>query len=246
METLAVQLTFFIIAALMLFSATMVVTVKNIIHAALWLISTFFGIGMLYLLLQAEFLAVAQVLIYVGAVSVLTLFAIMVTRQVTGGTETSLYPRWWLSLLIVLTLFGAVIVPTFVASPYLTPAPAAPPAIAGPVELGTGFMREYLLPFQAAAVLLLIALVGAIVIAYEERDVRRRVLTLAERHALQQQAARSTLDDNTGSAPGNGRSTSDNGGNTNGGNTNDGDGGSGTPPPPTTDDDAVVIRNVER
>lgn len=230
MEVLAVQITFFTVAALMLFSATMVVTVKNIIHAALWLISTFFGIGMLYLLLQAEFLAVAQVLIYVGAVSVLTLFAIMLTRQVTGGTETPLYPRWWLSLLIVLALFGAVMVPTFAASPYLTPAPAAPLAIAGPVELGTGFMREYLLPFQVAAVLLFVALVGAIIIAYEEREVRRRVLTLAERHALQQQAARSTPDSSTDSAP-----------------SNDGNGGgNGTPPPATSEDDEAVIRNVER
>lgn len=183
---LVIQVIFFITAALIVGAATMVVTVKNIIHAALWLISTFFGVGMLYLLMEAEFLAISQVLIYIGAVSVLMLFAIMLTRQVTGSSEPPLYTRWWASLLVVVVLFGGILVPTFGSLGYEAPVPAPdqPIEIAGTAEIGMAFMQQYLLPFQVAAVLLLIALVGAIVIAYEGRA-ERRVLTLAERFELQ-------------------------------------------------------------
>ncbi len=72
-----VQITFGVIAVFILVAAAMVVSVRNVIHAALWLIACFFGVGALYMLLEAEFLGRCAVLIYVGAVSVLILFAIM-------------------------------------------------------------------------------------------------------------------------------------------------------------------------
>lgn len=183
---IVIQVVFFITAALIIGAATMVVTVRNIIHAALWLISTFFGIGMMYMLLEAPFLAASQVLIYVGAVSILVLFAIMLTRHITGEGERQLYQRWWVSLVIAVALFGAILVPTLANQPWtpLTPASSATPGeavvLGDPAALGKAFMEEYLLPFQAAGVLLLVALVGAIVIAYEERSRRRHVPTLAE------------------------------------------------------------------
>jgi NADH-quinone oxidoreductase subunit J len=184
----------------------MVVSVRNIIHSALWLITSFFGVGALYLLLEAEFLAIVQVLIYVGAVSVLVLFAIMLTRHITGEGERQLYERWWVGLIIAGVLFAVVLTPTLLNQEWSTIALATQPEgvteenealldtlaeqaadVAGTRELGFAFMQEYLLPFQAAAVLLLVALVGAIVIAYEERTRSSRVLTLAERLALQRQ-----------------------------------------------------------
>lgn len=179
-------------------SALMVVTARNIIHAALWLISSFFGVASLYLLLEAEFLAVAQIMVYVGAISVLMLFAIMLTRHVTGqADEQYLYSRWWLSLLIAFLLFAAIITPTVTGYAWHRPPPDAitatgeAPPLTGALEIGKAFVYEYLLPFQVVAILLLVALTGAIVIAYEERPHRTRVLTLAERLALerQQQAA---------------------------------------------------------
>lgn len=182
---IVIQIIFFVIAALIVGASAMVVTVRNIIHAALWLISSFFGVGMLYLLMEAEFLAISQVLVYVGAVSVLVLFAIMLTRQIANEAQRQLYQRWWLSLLVCVVLFGVVLVPTLAEEQWFTVAETGP--IAGTVELGVGFMQEYLLPFQVAAVLLLAALVGAIVIALEERARRRPVLTLAERLRLRQQ-----------------------------------------------------------
>jgi NADH-quinone oxidoreductase subunit J len=173
----------------------MVVTARNVIHAALWLIASFFGVAALYMLLEAEFIAVVQVLVYVGAISILILFAIMLTRQVTGEGVRQLTDRWWVSLLVAVSLFAAVLVPTLInhkgwSLPALPAAASgAPELLSGPAELGRGFVYEYLLQFQVAGVLLTVALIGAIVVAFEERSRRRRVLTLAEEHALHQDAA---------------------------------------------------------
>lgn len=188
---------FIVIALLTLGSGIMVVTVRNIIHSALWLIASFIGVAALYLLMEAEFLAVVQILVYAGAVSILVLFAIMLTRQVTGEGVRVVFERWWVALLIALGLFG-VIVPTLwqhgstweEASKlaHVGPAPVEGVAsglqVATATEIGRSFMGEYLLPFEVISILLLMALIGAIVIAYEERTRRRRVLTLAEELAL--------------------------------------------------------------
>lgn len=182
---LVVQISFGVVAALILGAALMVVIVRNIIHSALWLIATFFGVGMLYLLLQAEFLAVVQVLLYIGAVSVLVLFAVMLTRHINHPDEAILFQRWRLTLLVSAGLFAAVLVPTLFNHTWGIFADPEP-QIAGPRELGFAFMNEYLLVFQIAAVLLLAALVGAIIVAMEDQP-RKRVLTLAEEVALRRQ-----------------------------------------------------------
>ncbi|NJL03699.1 MAG: NADH-quinone oxidoreductase subunit J [Chloroflexaceae bacterium] len=181
---LVVQIMFGVTGLLILGAAFMVVSVRNIIHAALWLITCFFGIAMLYLLLQAEFLAIVQILLYIGAVAVLVLFAVMLTRQIDDPDEPVLFQRWRSTLLITAILFAAVLVPTIYNHNWLIFADPQP-AFAGPRELGFAFMNAYLLPFQIAAVLLLAALVGAIIIAMEDQEQRRvRVLTLAEEVAL--------------------------------------------------------------
>jgi NADH-quinone oxidoreductase subunit J len=185
-----IMVIFFVLSAFTLAAGVMVVTVKNIIHAALWLIASFFSVASLYLLMEAEFLAIVQVLIYVGAISILVLFAIMLTRHVTGEGVRQLYQRWWVALIVAAALFGVLIVPTVSNYEWSTVPPAAegqPTAISSSVEIGTAFMREYLLPFEVASVLLLVALVGAIVIAFEERAGRRKVLTLAEEVELRRQ-----------------------------------------------------------
>lgn len=188
---------FMLVSALIIGSAMMVATTRNVIHSALWLIASFLGVGALYLLLEAEFAAAIQVLVYVGAVSILMLFAIMLTRHVTGEGQHQYYRRWWLSLGVSVLLFGVVLAPTLAGQPWgdvepqpsLPASPGQPSGIAGALEIGQAFMREYLIPFEVASVLLLVALVGAIVVAYEERARRRRVLTLAEEHALRQRQA---------------------------------------------------------
>jgi NADH-quinone oxidoreductase subunit J len=185
-----IMVIFLVLSAFTLAAGIMVVTVKNIIHSALWLIASFFTVAALYLLMEAEFIAIVQVLIYVGAISILVLFAIMLTRHVTGEGVRQLYQRWWIALIVTAALFAVLIVPTVVNYEWSTVAPAAagqPTPISSSVEIGTAFMREYLLPFEIASILLLVALIGAIVIAYEERSARRKVLTLAEETALRNQ-----------------------------------------------------------
>lgn len=182
-----IQIIFGLISALIVGAAMMVVLARNVIHAALWLIACFFGVGALYLLMEAEFLAVVQVLIYVGAISILILFAIMLTRQIEGARQLVSGWRLWVTALICAALFAAVIVPTVATHPWNVPPPVGPDGqevLAGPAELGRGFVVEYLIQFQVAGILLTVALIGAIVIAYEERARRRRVLTLAEEHEL--------------------------------------------------------------
>ena len=202
-----IMIIFFALSALTLAAGVMVVTVKNIIHSALWLIASFFGVAAMYLLMEAEFIAIVQVLIYVGAISILILFAIMLTRHVTGEGVRQLYQRWWIALIVAAALFGLLIVPTVFNYGWNTVPPSAPDqaaALSSSVQIGTAFMREYLLPFEIASVLLLVALIGAIVIAYEERSTRRKVLTLAEELALRQQRERAeTLSGVSAAAMGN-------------------------------------------
>jgi NADH-quinone oxidoreductase subunit J len=205
-----IGLIFWILAGLILFSGLMVVIVKNIIHAALWLIASFAGVAAFYFLLEAPFIGVVQILVYTGAISILVLFAIMLTRQVSGEGTRQLFERWWVAAVVAVALFAGVIVPG-VWSPELPvaqptqpnywpqndlmaqQAPAAsgaaqpivsPPPLAGAFEIGRSFMGEYLLPFEVSSILLLVALIGAVVIAYEERTRRRRILTLAEEAEL--------------------------------------------------------------
>ena len=197
---LLIMTIFLLLSALILGSALAVVMVKNLIHSALWLIASFFGVGALYLLMEAEFIAVVQVLVYVGAISILILFAIMLTRHVTGEGIRQLYRRWWVALLVAAALFGLLIVPTVTNYNWQVTQPQAdqPVSIAAAVEIGKAFMGAYLLPFELASVLLLVALIGAIVIAFEERSRRRKVLTLAEEFALRQQQAQAAT---TATAP---------------------------------------------
>ena len=204
-----IMIIFVILSAFILGAALAVVTVRNIIHSALWLIASFFGVGALYLLMEAEFVAVVQVLVYVGAISILILFAIMLTRHITGEGVRQLYQRWWVALLVAAGLFGLLIVPTVYNFNWEGSQGQAqqPTAISSATQLGTAFMREYLLPFELASVLLLVALIGAIVIAFEERSRRRKVLTLAEEFALRQQQAQAAPapitpeNQNTGATP---------------------------------------------
>src|SRR4029078_3119689 len=123
MNTL-IMVIFVVLSAFTLAAGIMVVTVKNIIHSALWLIPSFFSLAALYLLMEAEFIAVVQVLIYVGAISILVLFAIMLPRHVTGEGVRQVYKRWWAALIVAAALFGVLIVPTVYRYEWTMVAPA--------------------------------------------------------------------------------------------------------------------------
>jgi NADH:ubiquinone oxidoreductase subunit 6 (subunit J) len=155
---------FAILAGITLGSALMVVTSRNLLHSALWLIASFFGITGVFILLQAEFLAVVQVLIYIGAIAMLIIFAIMLTRRIMDPQQPRFNSQWGIvGGFAALGFVGLAAVVTRVAWPVAAGEVPAD-AIA---QLGVDFVGIYAVPFEIASVLLVVAMIGAIIIARE-------------------------------------------------------------------------------
>jgi NADH-quinone oxidoreductase subunit J len=163
---------FWIISAITVIGAVMAVTMRNLVHCVLALILFFLGIAGHYFLLRADFLAVVQILLYIGAVAVLILFAIMLTRHVTGTEGPSeLGGKWWAGMgtaIIIAGLLWWVIGRDAVMS--MLPAGEAKTSV---VEIGKALISDWVVPFEVLGVLLTAALIGAVVIALEE-VIRRR------------------------------------------------------------------------
>src|SRR5512133_576222 len=103
------QIIFLIVGAVTLFSALMVVTARDLVHAALWLVATLFGVAVVYTLLNAGFLAVVQVVVYIGAIAILFIFAVMLTRrQSAADTGPALNKYWWVGALLAVLTFGGL------------------------------------------------------------------------------------------------------------------------------------------
>lgn len=161
----ALNVGFGIIAAMMIFAAISVVTSKNVVHAALWLVMVLGGMAAQYILAGAEFVAASQVLVYIGAVMVLFLFGIMLTRAQIGREAGLNNRQWALGIpvaVIVFGLLGWVIIDAYGDDvlPESSPTPT--------VELSDQFLDIYLLPFLAISFILLAAAIGAIVLARKD------------------------------------------------------------------------------
>jgi len=161
------QILFIVFGAITLVAALLVVTQRNMFHAALSLIVSFFGVAGLYVLLEAPFLAVAQLLVYIGGIAILIIFAIMVTRDMTNPGLPGANRQWWAAALVSLALCGvlgwAVLNHNWGGG---TPGPVPEDSIA---ILGTMLVdpEGMVLPFEVASLLLLVALIGAVTIARE-------------------------------------------------------------------------------
>jgi NADH-quinone oxidoreductase subunit J len=161
---------FLFIAFLTLFSAFKVVTAPKLIHAALWLIMALFGVAMTFVLLNATFLAVVQVVVYIGAIAILMIFAIMLTRNVMEDTGPQVNSNWGWAAVLGAVLFAGLTVLLLNSGA----ADMALPALAADfdpiVELGQRLVspNAFVLPFEVASVLLLAALIGAIVVAWDQ------------------------------------------------------------------------------
>ncbi len=160
---------FYLLASLCVVSAFMVVTRRSPVHAALFLVLAFFCVAGIYVILSAEFLAAVQILVYAGGVLVLFLFVIMLVPLETG-TARALAPvvRHVVGSLLVALLLGALMMTWFQEAMFAadpSPAPALT-AHGGNIEaVGMELYRRYLLPFEIASVLLLVAMIGAVVLA---------------------------------------------------------------------------------
>lgn len=161
------QIIFLLTGAVILGSALMVVTTRNLLHAALWLVVTLFGVAVLYAILQANFLAVVQVVIYIGAIAILFIFAVMLTRRELMEKGRQTRSSWWIpALLGIVILVGLVFL--ILSVPGVGRTAAALPAGLDTVQaLGTALVSPdaYVLPFEVASVLMLAALVGAVYVS---------------------------------------------------------------------------------
>jgi NADH-quinone oxidoreductase subunit J len=169
---MVMQIIFMIVAILTLGSAVMVVTTRNLVHAALWLILALFGVAITFALLNAPFFTVVQVVIYIGAISILLIFAIMLTRRSIQDSGRSVNPGWWLAAFLSLVLFAGLLWMFSTWDGFSTALPELPTGVDQVRELGVALVspNAYVLPFEVASVLLLAALVGAIVVAWERKS----------------------------------------------------------------------------
>ena len=165
------KIVFMIAAAVTLASALMVVSSKNILHAALWLVTSLFGVAMLFALLQANFFVVVQVVVYIGAIAILVIFAVMLTRRVMQDRGSQIIGTWWLAMLVAIAVFAGLVYMLGNWSGFW----ALPPAISNGdnsiAQLGVALVSPdaYMLPFEVASVLLLGALIGAIFLAFQKK-----------------------------------------------------------------------------
>ena len=163
-----VGIVFWLLTFVIIISAAMVVTLKNIFHSALFLILCLFSIAGIYILLHAEFLAAAQVLIYVGAVAILIIFAIMLTSNLAGRnivqTNKNALVAFFVCLVFIFCTVGLIHkTGVWVYATKTLPADNI-------VTIGKLLMTEFMLPFEVVSVLLLAAMIGAIVLAREDKS----------------------------------------------------------------------------
>lgn len=160
------QVVFIVVSAIALIGAVGVVTNRNLFRAALFLVLSFIGVAGFYILLEAEFLAMVQLLVYVGAISILIIFAVMLSRRLMAPGFQARNEQWAWALVAAAALL-VVLVIVLVSVNW----PTAQADVSGNtvVELGMALVdaNQFLLVFEVASVLLLVALVGAVIIARE-------------------------------------------------------------------------------
>jgi NADH-quinone oxidoreductase subunit J len=167
----AEQIIFIIVGLVTLVSAVMVVTTRNLIHAALWLVATLFGVAVVYALLNAGFLAVVQVVVYIGAIAILFIFAVMLTRKDIRDQGSQHNANWWMGAILAVLSFAGLATLVLAWGGSSREAAGLPSGFDGVGLLGEALVspNAYVLPFEVASVLLLAALVGAVYVAFNRK-----------------------------------------------------------------------------
>ncbi|MGN6333246.1 MAG: NADH-quinone oxidoreductase subunit J family protein [Motilibacteraceae bacterium] len=163
-----VEVVFVLVGLVALGSAVLVVTTRQLVHAALWLVVALGALAGCYLLLSAEFVAWVQVLIYVGAVVVLLLFGLMLTRAPIGRSDDLDAPLPQRAVAAVVALAAAVLLVVLVLGAWRTAYVDVPRRVGTAQGAGAALFRAWVLPFEVLSVLLLAALVGAVVLSRRE------------------------------------------------------------------------------
>ena len=162
----AQEYAFVVLAVIGSVSAISVVLARNVVHAALYLVVTLLAVGGVYLLLGAEFVAWVQILIYVGAIVILFLFGLMLTKAPIGRDMLDHQNRWIGGVVGAGVFLGLVLL---IQDAYQAQSSVAAPTFRTTTgDVGASLFRSYVLPFEAVSFLLLAALIGAVVLARKD------------------------------------------------------------------------------
>jgi len=158
---------FFTLSAIALISAVMVITRRNAVHSVIWLIVTLFSVAGLFLMLHAQFLFAVQIILYVGGIMVLFLFVIMLVNLDVSIKQAQFSRQWQVALVtsvVLLAELGYGVYQGRQAFP-LAQAAANPIPMRNTEAVGLALYQDYMLPVEIASILLLVAMVGAVVMA---------------------------------------------------------------------------------
>ena len=166
------KIIFLIVAVVTLVAALSVVISRNLIHSALWLILTLFGVAIFYVLLEAGFFAVIQLIVYIGAIAILFIFAAMLTRRVMQDTGPQSNSNWWIGALIALFLLAGIVFMLLSWRGSTTPLAELANQSGRLSQLGLALVSpdQYVLPFELASVLLVAGMIGAIFVAGDKKQ----------------------------------------------------------------------------
>jgi NADH-quinone oxidoreductase subunit J len=159
---------FYVFGAIAVVSAILVITRQNVVHSAAFLGATLFAVAGIFLTLHAEFLAGVQVIVYVGGILVLFVFVIMLIAVERSSFERQYNRQWTIALVTSSILIGEIVYALYQGKDsFVLPAvvPPAPAPVGNSERVGTALYTTYLLPFEIASILLLVAIVGAVVLA---------------------------------------------------------------------------------
>ncbi len=157
---------FYIFAAIVLGGGVLTITRRNAVHSAIFLIMSLIGVAGLYLLQHAEFLAAVQIVLYVGGIMLLFLFVIMLVNLDQAAHERQFNGQWWLALACVAGLGAEIFYFVWRGAQTFQVVAGSPGAATGNTEqIADVLFSEYLLPFEVASILLLVAVVGSVVMA---------------------------------------------------------------------------------
>jgi NADH-quinone oxidoreductase subunit J len=160
---------FWVVAALTIGGGLAAVLLKNLVHCALSLTAAFAGLALLFLQLDAQFAGFAQILVYIGAVAILIVFAILLTRSSETPKADGVFSRTWLAGLAVAAAVFAVLGWAILQAAPGLPKPGPAPAVTVQ-QIGEALMGRYVLPLEIVALLLTAALLGAVIVAMHEKE----------------------------------------------------------------------------
>jgi NADH-quinone oxidoreductase subunit J len=163
-----VTLSFFILGVLAVIGAAAALTLRNLVHCVLALVLAFVGLAGLFLLLDAQFIGFAQILVYVGAVAILIVFAILLTRGTESTSQSIVSPSWFVSSVVAATVFG--VLAWTIRSSVTSQRQPSPQVEVTVKQIGDALMSRFALPLEVIGLLLTAALVGAVTIAIQDKQ----------------------------------------------------------------------------